>query len=36
MRILKSDFILALFLTLIFGWLLGRVTEAIALGNLSF
>lgn len=34
MTINKTDFAVVIFLTITFGWLLGRLTEAIALGNL--
>ena len=36
MKIAKADLALWLFLALGFGWLLGRVTESIAVGNLRF
>jgi hypothetical protein len=34
MKINKLDFAVVLFLVLISGWFLGRITEALALGNL--
>ena len=36
MEITKTDFVIYLFLALVFGWFLGRITESIALGNLHF
>jgi len=34
MKITKSEFAMYLVLTLIAGWVFGRITEAIALGNI--
>ena len=35
MKITKTEFATALFLVLTAGWFLGRVTEAIAVGNIK-
>ena len=36
MKIYHWDFAIFILLALILGWFLGRFTEAIALGNISF
>ena len=36
MKITKIELATSLYLVLVLGWILGRITESIALGNLSF